>query len=221
MLWPHYSGCSGLAVVVRIVSGLGCRGVTAVRGGQQFCVCVHAAARAWLGWEQIPAHRDPCWRWWGAVLLEKAHTWPTAPLPQNVGLHGAVVKCFQHQPVAWVDEDQGPQEETRLWLLLLGSAHTRASAAPASAARCVSAGFRALRALPLIGSFQTPQGVSASGAEPPLVHLSCAACLRPPAPGTDDTECPGQRVGLSLASCAPQAWPCQEGQQVFPVHCPG
>uniref|UniRef100_A0A8I3S421 E3 ubiquitin-protein ligase n=2 Tax=Canis lupus familiaris TaxID=9615 RepID=A0A8I3S421_CANLF len=30
-----------------------------------------------------------------------------------------IVKCFQHQPVAWLDEDQGPWEETRLRLLLL------------------------------------------------------------------------------------------------------
>lgn len=114
-----------LAVVVGIVSlpivsVLGCHGVTAIHGGQQLCVCSCSKhVRGCVGSRSLLTETlaggggvSPCWR----------RPWLTAPRPQNIGLHFEIVKCFQHRPVAWVDDDQGPHEESRLRLLLLGFA---------------------------------------------------------------------------------------------------
>ena len=110
-----------------IVSALGCRGawgrshlpVTAVHGARQ--LCVHAASKCLAVLGTDPLLTEPLAGGGGVhPLLENVMTdSPTPQGPLTLACTLQIVKCFQHQPVAWLDEDQGPREETRLRLLLL------------------------------------------------------------------------------------------------------
>ena len=91
--------------------------------GPGSCVFMQQAS-AWLCWEQILRSPSPLLEVVGVhPLLENVMTdSPTPQGPLTLACTLQIVKCFQHQPVAWLDEDQGPWEETRLRLLLLDSA---------------------------------------------------------------------------------------------------
>lgn len=66
------------------------------------CVCVNAAGQKSLLTETLAGGSGVC------PLLENVMSdGPFPPGLFDTGLHSAVVKCFRHQPVAWVDKDQG------------------------------------------------------------------------------------------------------------------